>query len=266
MTMETSFPQWPTAIDEQTRGDHWYLRRADVCRYLGAYAPGKGRDYSATNRLILDFKMAGPRGGRVDLPVKEKAIAGVAAALRRAVDVSVLERAVFVPVPPSKTKDYDGYDVRLVRILRAVRQERPLEVRELIVQARSVEPSYRRAARLQPWEIQELYRIDEAGLFMARRVPEKPAVEGGTAPAEGDGRAEREDGGLEGPMAAAEVRGGASGSRRADRGAGVDARRGGSGSGRRAEEHQDGPGVTEGDGALKIVSVINYKGGSGRRR
>ena len=34
MTIENSFPQWLTAIDEQTRADHWYLRRTGVCRYL----------------------------------------------------------------------------------------------------------------------------------------------------------------------------------------------------------------------------------------
>ncbi len=285
--MKDGFPQRLTVIGERERGDHWYLRRTDVCRYLGRYAPGKGLDYSATNRLILDFKMAVPRGGPVDLPVKEKAIAAVAAALRRALDASALGRAVFVPVPPSKTKDDDGYDDRLVRMLRAVRPERPLDVRELIVQTRSVEPSYRRAARLRPWEIEELYCIDEAvgapeaglvivvddlltsgahfraaqqvlwrrfpdidvaGLFLARREPGKAPA--GTdavvvAPAEGDGRAQREGGG-DGPKAGGEGCSGASGSQR------------------RAGERKDGPGVTEGDAAMKIVSIINYKGGVGK--
>ena len=77
--MENGCPQRLTATDERAWGDHWYLRRTELCRYLGRYVPGKGLDYSATNRLILDFKMAVPRGGRLDLPVKEKAIAAVAA-------------------------------------------------------------------------------------------------------------------------------------------------------------------------------------------
>ncbi|MDE0206633.1 MAG: hypothetical protein OXP66_11465, partial [Candidatus Tectomicrobia bacterium] len=78
------FPQRLTAIDDVTRGDHWYLRRTDVCRYLGAYAAGKGRGYGATNSLILDFKMTVSRAGRRSWPQKEKAIADAAAALRRA--------------------------------------------------------------------------------------------------------------------------------------------------------------------------------------
>ena len=270
MTVENAFPQGLTAIDERTRGDHWYLRRTDVCRYLGRYAPGKGPDYSATNRLILDFKMAPPRGGRAELPLKEKAIAAVAAALRGALDGSVLERAVFVPVPPSKAKDDDGYDDRLVRMLRAVRPERPLDLRELIVQRHSVEPSHRRAARLRPWEIEELYRIDEAvaapqaglvivvddlltsgahfraaqqvlwrrfpdidvaGLFLARRVAEQVAVR-----AAADAGAERQ--------AVARGAGGDDAVSSRQPASRVVAKRRSSG--------------------VKIVSIINYKGGVGK--
>jgi len=88
-----SFPQRLTAIDERTRGDHWYLRRADVCRYLGEYAAGKGAAYSAMNGLILDFKMPVSRAGRRDLPLKERAIGAAAAALRRAQRAGRAERA-----------------------------------------------------------------------------------------------------------------------------------------------------------------------------
>ena len=121
MTAAGGFPQRLTAIDERTRGDHWYMRRADVCRYLGAYTAGKGFGYSATNSLVLDFKMAVSPTGQRDRPLKEKAIAGAAAALRQALAASGLDRAVFVPVPPSRARDDDGYDERLVRMLRAVR-------------------------------------------------------------------------------------------------------------------------------------------------
>ena len=101
-----SFAQRLTAIDDAARGDHWYLRRTDVCRYLGEYAAGKGAAYSAVNGLILDFKMAVSRAGRRDQAQKDKAI-GEAAALRRALEGSVTEGAVFVPVPPSRARD-DG--------------------------------------------------------------------------------------------------------------------------------------------------------------
>ena len=266
MTVEDGFPQRLTAIDDRTRGGHWYLRRTDVCRYLGAYTAGKGAAHSATNRLILDFKMAVSRTRRRNPPQKEKAIAGAAAALRRALEAGLPTRAVFVPVPPSKARDDDGYDDRLVRMLRAVRPERPLDVRELIVQTRSVEPTHRRSARLRASDIEAMYGIDEAlampepgvvvvvddlltsgahfraaqrvlsrrfpdidvvGLFLARRVPE--AVEVRVAAKAAAGRR------------AVATREGAVSRQPAGRAAG---NRGGEG--------------------LKIVSIINYKGGVGK--
>ena len=162
MTVADDFPQRLTAIDERTRGDHWYLRRTDVCRYLGAYTAGKGFAYSATNRLILDFKTAVPPGGDRQRRYKEDAIGAAATALRRALEGSALEGAVFVPVPPSQAKGDEGYDDRLVRLLAAVRPERPLDVRELIVQTCSVEPTHLRPTRLRASDIEAMYRIDEA--------------------------------------------------------------------------------------------------------
>ena len=45
---------------------------------------------------------------------------------------------------------------------RAVRPEHPLDVRELIVQRRTVEPTLQRSAWLQASDIKEMYGIDEA--------------------------------------------------------------------------------------------------------
>ena len=265
MTVEDGFPQRLTAIDDRTRGGHWYLRRTDVCHYIGEYAAGKGAAYSATNRLILDFKTPVSRTRR-NPPPKDKAIAGAADALRRALQASPLDRAVFVPVPPSKAKDDDGYDDRLVRMLRAVRPERPLDVRELIVQTHSVEPTHRRSARLRASDIEAMYGIDEAleapgtglvvvvddlitsgahfraaqrtlsrrfphidvvGLFLARRVPEPAEVR--PAP---EARAARPAAGTAEDAAARQPAG-------------------------RAAGHRE-------DAGVKIVSIINYKGGVGK--
>ena len=159
MTVADSFPQRLTAIDDVTRGDHWYLRRADVCHYVGEYTAGKGFAYSATNSLILDFKMAVPPAGWRQQ--RYKADAAAATALCRALEGSALERAVFVPVPPSQAKGDEGYDDRLVRMLEAVRPGRPLDVRELIVQTRSTAPAHLTSARLRASDIEALYRIDE---------------------------------------------------------------------------------------------------------
>ena len=262
MTVADNFPQRLTAIDDRTRGEHWYLRRTDVCHYLGAYTPGKGFAYSATNGLILDFKMAVPPAGERQQRYKADAIAAAATALRRALEGSALERAVFVPVPPSQAKGDEGYDDRLVRLLGAVRPQRPLDVRQLIVQTRSTEPAHLRSARLRASDIEALYRIDEVvaapgagvvvvvddlltsgahfraaqrvlsrhfpdidvvGLFLARRVMEP--VEVGAAAAAGAGRRVVVTADDAAPRQAAGKRG---------------------------------------EAGVKIVSVINYKGGVGK--
>lgn len=214
MTFERGFPQRLTAIDDLTRGDHWYLREGDVCHFIGEYTARKGSAYSATNTLILDFKMSVLNDG---LPVwrhKEAAIATAAAVLRQSMHPSVLDQVVFVPMPPSKAKGDAGYDDRLVRMLQMVRPGQPLDARELLVQTRSVEPSHQRSTRPQASDIARRYRIDETlaapepgvvavvddlltpgahfwaakrvltrrfadievvGLFLARRVPETTA-------------------------------------------------------------------------------------------
>ena len=266
MTDENGLAQRLTRIDDLTRGDHWYLRRTDVCHYMGQYTAGKGFAYSATNSLILDFKMPVSRAGRRHCLPKEDAIASAAAALRRVMPASLLDRAVFVPVPPSKAKDDDGYDDRLVRMLRAVRPGRPLDVRELIVQTRSVEATHQRSARWRASDIEELYRIDEAqeapgpgvvavvddlltsgahfraaqrvlsrrfpdidvvGLFLARRVPEAAGVRGVAAAGGG-----RRGGGIAVGAISRQPAGRATSDR--------------------------------GDTGVKIVSIINYKGGVGK--
>ena len=278
MTLERGYPQRLSMIDDLTRGDHWYLRRGDVCYFLGEYAARKGFAYSATNGLILDFKMAVARGeGRDRQAIKEKAIAGAAAALRRAMDPAMLDSLVFVPVPPSKAKDDSGYDDRLVRMLKAVRPERPLDVRELIVQTRSVEPTHQRSTRLRASDIEEMYRIDEVldgeapgpgvvavvddlltsgahfraaqrvlsrrfpdidvvGLFLARRVPE-PVELGAAVGGETVAGGGRRSGGTGGDAVSRKPAGRATLSRAA---------------------------LNSGSRGVKIVSIINYKGGVGK--
>ena len=132
-----------------------------MCHFIGEYTARKGLLYSATNRLILDFKMPVQHAGSPAWRLKEAAIATAAAVLRGAVHPSVLDELVFVPMPPSKAKDDPGYDDRLVRMLGAVRPGRPLDMRELILQSRSAAPSHMRPARGQASDIADCYRIDE---------------------------------------------------------------------------------------------------------
>ena len=66
-----------------------------------------------------------------------------------------------MPVPPSKARGDPLYDDRLTRMLRAIRPEPPLDVRELIVQTESTDAVHDREIRPRPEEIEALYRIDE---------------------------------------------------------------------------------------------------------
>ena len=258
-----SFPQRLTAIDDVTRGDHWYLRRTDVCRYLGAYTAGKGFAYSATNGLILDFKMAVPPGGERQRRYKEDAMAAAATALRRALQASVPDGAVFVPVPPSQAKGDEGYDDRLVRLLRAVRPERPLDVRELIVQTRSVAPTHLRSARLRASDIEAMYRIDEAlaapeaGLVV---VVDDLLTSGAHFRAAQRVLSRRfPDIDVAGLFLARRVMAAAAGAVRRAVGIGV-----GTGGDAISRKPADRAPCKRGDAGVKIVSVINYKGGVGK--
>lgn len=159
--MAGAFRQRLTAFDDLTRADHWCLRPPDVCHFIGEYTAREGYAYSATNSLILDFKMPVLNAGLPAWRNKEAAIVAAAAALRQAMHPNVLDQLVFVPVPPSQAKGDAGYDDRLVRMLRVVRPGRPLDVRELLVQTRTMEPSHRRTAWPQAAEIAMRYRIDE---------------------------------------------------------------------------------------------------------
>ena len=162
MTSESSFPQRLTEIDDLTRPDHRYLVASDICHFIGEYTARRGFACSATNSLILDFKKPVDRSGLPEWRYKEEAVATAAAVFRRAVHPDVLNRLVFVPVPPSKAREDARYDDRLVRMLQAVRPQRPLDVRELIVQTHSTEAAHLRAVRPKPEEIAASYRIDPA--------------------------------------------------------------------------------------------------------
>lgn len=102
-------------IDELTRSDHYYLEPSDVCYYLGDYASRQGYNYSDTNQLILNFKI---RPSEIACSPNRKwhkvnAIKRVADFFQRGLTTNG-RKAVFVPMPPSKTQDNVDYDDRVV--------------------------------------------------------------------------------------------------------------------------------------------------------
>ena len=162
MISNSTFPQRFTEVDDLTRQDHYYLTSDDACYFIGEYTARRGYAYSATNQLILNFKKPMDRHERPEWWYKEQAIRQAADAFRAALDSDALDRLTFVPIPPSKAKDASLHDDRLTRMLRAIRPEPPLDVRELIVQTVSTEAVHASDVRPKPDQIEELYEIDDA--------------------------------------------------------------------------------------------------------
>ena len=150
-----------TKVDDLTRADHVHLSADDTCYFIGEYTARRGYAYSLTNNLIFNFKKPVDRRSLPEWRYEEQAIQTVADTFRRALRPEALGRLTFVPIPPSKARDDPLYDDRLTRMLGAIRPEPPPDIRELIVQTRSMEAAHGRAVRPRPFEIEALYRIDE---------------------------------------------------------------------------------------------------------
>jgi hypothetical protein len=216
MSSGSTFPQRLTKIDDLARPDHFYLTPADECYFLGEYTARKGFAFSATNQLILNFKKSMNKRNSLQWRYKEKAIEEAAAAFRASLNSEWLDGAALVPVPPSKSKSDALYDDRVVRMVRGIRAQPALDVRELLLQRTSTVAVHDQQNRPTPEQIQANYAIDQAicdpvpqviglfddvlttgahfraastalqqsfpgvkivGLFIARRVPEAAAFE-----------------------------------------------------------------------------------------
>jgi len=172
-TSNDTFPRRLTEIDDLTRPDHSWLGPADHCLFLGEYTARKGHTFSATNRVVLNFKKSVERRGRPEWRWKEKTIVDVAQAFGAAIDAAWLATATLVPIPPSKAKTDPLYDDRMVRMLRAIPAARPLDIRELIVQPKSTTAAHETAERPTPGDIAARYCIDDD---LVSRAPQTIAV------------------------------------------------------------------------------------------
>jgi hypothetical protein len=216
MTSASTFPQRLTKIDDLARPDHFYLTPGDDCYFLGEYTARKGYAFSATNQLVLNFKKSLNTRHTAQWRYKEQAISDAATAFRAALNDDWLNTATLVPVPPSKAKNDALYDDRLVRMLRNIRGQPHLDVRELVLQRTSTAAVHDLENRPTPEEILANYDADDAlrspapqviglfddvlttgahfraasavlqqafpavrviGLFIARRVPEAANIE-----------------------------------------------------------------------------------------
>ena len=168
MTSSNTFPQKWTKIDDLLRNDHSYLTADDHCFFLGEYTARRGYSYSTTNNVILNFKKSVDRKGRPEWRYKEAAIRDVAAAFSSALGNDI-DNFTYVPTPPSKARDDDLYDDRLVQMLRQMRPGQPVDVRDMVVQISSGESSHLSEFRPKPDDIADTYTIDTSLVHSPRK-------------------------------------------------------------------------------------------------
>lgn len=143
-------------IDALTIQDHSYLVSNDRCFYMGEFTSNSGYTFSNTNQLIFNLKKKMSRRGTAEWRYKEEAINTVACDLKRILQAQ-MEGPVFVPVPPSKTKNHAEYDDRLIRILTKMGQGYNLNLQELVLQRRDMPASHESEHRPTPTELYDNY-------------------------------------------------------------------------------------------------------------
>jgi hypothetical protein len=157
------------ALDEQMRTDHFFLGDADRCHCLAEYLPGRGTAANRVNRLIANLKCppslatADPRRRRH----KQQAIGEVARALRAAVSQSWVERATWIPIPPSRPPTHADYDDRLQRILRQAFIGYALDLRSLLYQSELTAADHASVRRSSFDALYGLIRVDRQLLARA---------------------------------------------------------------------------------------------------
>lgn len=161
MTSNSTFPQRLTQVDDLIRPDHYHLTADDTCYFLGEYTARADYSVSATNSLIFNFKKSLTKRGEYQWRYKEQAIRQSAEAFRRAINDAWFNSATLIPIPPSKSRTDPLYDDRLTRMLRAIRTQPPLDIRELIVQKASTDAVHHSDTRLRPEALEALYEIDQ---------------------------------------------------------------------------------------------------------
>ena len=152
---------------------------------------------SATNDLIGNFKKPPHLRGNASWIYKERAIERLAAELAAALDLAWLAVATLVPIPASRTRTDPQHDDRMLRLLHRLEhhlevsrlaahrlparldahrlgagclaadplaasvQPGVLDIRELLVQRRSIPPVHAAPGRPTPTALAALYEIDE---------------------------------------------------------------------------------------------------------
>lgn len=139
---------------------HYYIEQDDVCFYLGEYTARAGFSHSETNQLILNFKK---KLDRIDTPEWKYKIEAINKVVLLINEATIPQSdTLFVPVPPSKSKDDNLYDDRLIQVLGRLKSGwMGNGYRELVVQNTSAEPSHSTDNKREVGKLASNYVIDD---------------------------------------------------------------------------------------------------------
>lgn len=148
-----------TKLDELHIKEHSYLDSLDECYFLGEYTARMYAQYSDTNQLIYNLKKGVERKGLDDYKYKQSAINQIANHIS---SIGNIGDWTIIPIPPSREKQDQFYDDRLVRVLAGAKEKNPaIDYRELVIQLGSYQASHLSSgSRQSPSDLAGRYSID----------------------------------------------------------------------------------------------------------
>jgi hypothetical protein len=153
-------------IDELVIADHHFLTKNDDCYYFVEYTSKQGFNFSEGNNLISNLKKKVTYKGQAPWRYKQDAIQKVARLIKAQIfDKVNISNVTMVPVPPSKSKDHELYDDRMLQVLLLASDGIDADVRELILCAESMEAAHEQKVRRPTIaELQANMYLDEAAI------------------------------------------------------------------------------------------------------
>ena len=146
-------------------GDHTNVDANDELYFLLEYTSGRDYSFSRANQLIANLKKK-PSRPEKELYWKGRAISQCSVVLSTVLNSAWLDIGTLVPVPCSKAKGHPDYDDRLTRVCRGIRPAKPPNVRELVIQTKTLDASHEAEQqgkmRATVAELLDVYSIDEA--------------------------------------------------------------------------------------------------------
>lgn len=152
-----------TRVDECCLDAHSKLSGSDECYFWREYASGRDYRFGPGNDLISNLKKK-PTSSAAELRHKNRVIEECSQFFAKSLNPKWLNTTTFVPTPPSKIKSHPDYDDRITRICKGIRSQPPLDVRELVVQSKSLQAAHEVAPGHRPTveDLLAVWQIDEA--------------------------------------------------------------------------------------------------------